>query len=111
MEATKKNLITAAFNSISYQTKDIVDCLEQTNISVNSLSVDGGMAENKTFVGHIASILNIPIQVPKNTEATAKGVAIRFFFVVSLVIPWKLALISESQYGAPKPVKAGIKGF
>ena len=39
------------------------------------MSVDGGMAENKTFVGHIASILNIPIQVPKNTEATAKGVA------------------------------------
>ena len=74
-DTTKKNLITAAFNSISYQTKDIVDCLEQTNISVSSLSVDGGMAANKTFVGHIASILNIPIQVPKNTEATAKGVA------------------------------------
>lgn len=33
------------------------------------------MAANKTFVSHIANILNIPIQVPKNTESTAKGVA------------------------------------
>ena len=33
------------------------------------------MATNKTFVSHIANILNIPIQVPKNTESTAKGVA------------------------------------
>ena len=33
------------------------------------------MASNKIFVSHIANILNIPIQVPKNTESTAKGVA------------------------------------
>ena len=33
------------------------------------------MASNKTFITHIANILNIPIQVPKNTESTAKGVA------------------------------------
>ena len=74
-DTSKKDLINAAFNSISYQTKDIVDCLEQTNIEVKSLSVDGGMAANKTFVSHVANILNIPIQVPKNTESTAKGVA------------------------------------
>jgi len=74
-DTTKKDLINAAFNSISYQTKDIVDCLEQADISVKSLSIDGGMAANKTFVSHIANILNIPIQVPKNTESTAKGVA------------------------------------
>ena len=30
---------------------------------------------NKTFMSHIASILNIPIHVAKNTESTAKGVA------------------------------------
>ena len=74
-DTSKKDLINAAFNSISYQTKDIVNCLEKTNIEVKSLSVDGGMASNKTFVSHIANILNIPIQVPKNTESTAKGVA------------------------------------
>ena len=33
------------------------------------------MAANKTFVSHVANIINIPIQVPKNTESTAKGVA------------------------------------
>tara|TARA_Y100001968_G_C19333476_1_gene705541 strand:- start:345 stop:1247 length:903 start_codon:yes stop_codon:yes gene_type:complete len=74
-DTSKEDLINAAFNSISYQTKDIVNCLKRTNIEVNSLSVDGGMASNKTFVTHIANILNIPIQVPKNTESTAKGVA------------------------------------
>ena len=39
------------------------------------MSVDVCMAANKTFVSHVANILNIPIQVPKNTESTAKGVA------------------------------------
>ena len=74
-DTTKKDLINAAFNSISFQTKDIVDCLKNVNIDITSLSVDGGMAANKTFISHIASILNIPIHVPKNTESTAKGVA------------------------------------
>ena len=74
-DTTKKDLINAAFNSISFQTKDIVDCLKNVNIDITSLSVDGGMAANKTFISHIANILNIPIHVPKNTESTAKGVA------------------------------------
>ena len=74
-DTTKKDLINAAFNSISFQTKDIVDCLKNVNIDITSLSVDGGMTANKTFISHIASILNIPIHVPKNTESTAKGVA------------------------------------
>jgi len=74
-DTTKKDFITAAFNSICYQTKDIVDCMEQANIKVKSLNVDGGMAANQTFLGHIASILNIPIYTPKNKESTAKGVA------------------------------------
>ena len=43
-DTTKKDLINAAFNSISFQTKDIVDCLKNINIDINSLSVDGGMA-------------------------------------------------------------------
>ena len=74
-DTTKKDLINAAFNSISFQTKDIVDCLKNINIDITSLSVDGGMAANKTFMSHIASILNIPIHVAKSTESTAKGVA------------------------------------
>ena len=74
-DTTKKDLINAAFNSISFQTKDIVDCLKNANIDITSLSVDGGMAANKTFISHIANILNMPIHVPKNTESTAKGVA------------------------------------
>ena len=74
-DTTKKDLINAAFNSISFQTKDIIDCLKNVNIDITSLSVDGGMVANKTFISHIASILNIPIHVPKNTESTAKGVA------------------------------------
>jgi glycerol kinase len=39
-------MITAAFKSICYQTKDIITILESNGILINSLLVDGGMTAN-----------------------------------------------------------------
>ena len=75
-DTTKTDLINAAFNSITYQTKDIVDCLSRSSIKIESLNVDGGMIANKTFVQQLANLLNIDISVPDNKESTARGVAI-----------------------------------
>ena len=75
-DTSRSDLINAAFNSVTYQTKDIIDCLLRSGIEIESLNVDGGMVANKTFVKQIANLLNIEVSVPENTESTARGVAI-----------------------------------
>ena len=69
-------MINAAFNSVTYQTKDIIDCLIRSGIKIESLNVDGGMVANKKFVKQIANLLNIEVSVPENSESTARGVAV-----------------------------------
>ena len=75
-DTKKADLINAAFNSITYQTKDIVDCLANADIDITSLNIDGGMIANKTFSQQISNLLNKEVSVPDNKEATARGVAV-----------------------------------
>ena len=69
-------MINAAFNSVTYQTKDIIQCLSKIQIELRSLNVDGGMVANKTFTQQLANLLNIDVLVPENSESTARGVAV-----------------------------------
>ena len=75
-DTSRSDLINAAFNSITYQTKDIIDCLVRSGIEVESLNVDGGMVANQTFVQQIANLLNSEVSIPENSESTARGVAV-----------------------------------
>ena len=75
-DTSKSDLINAAFNSVTYQTKDIIDCLLRSDIKIESLNIDGGMVANKKFVQQIANLLNIQVSVPENRESTARGVAV-----------------------------------
>jgi len=70
------DLITAAFKSICYQTKDITDLLMKNNIRINSLLVDGGMTANKTFCQLLSNTLQKNISKPENIESTALGACI-----------------------------------
>ena len=70
------DLITAAFKSICYQTRDITDLLMKNNIKINSLLVDGGMTANKTFCQLLSSVLQKNISKPENIESTALGACI-----------------------------------
>jgi glycerol kinase len=67
------DLITAAFKSICYQTRDITDLLMKNNIKINSLLVDGGMTANKTFCQLLSNTLQKNISKPENIESTALG--------------------------------------
>jgi glycerol kinase len=69
-------MITAAFKSICYQTKDITELLKQNNIAINSLFIDGGMAANKTFCQLLSDTLQENILRPHNIESTALGACI-----------------------------------
>ena len=74
-DSSKEDLINAAFKSISFQSKEILNCFEKSGIKINILNVDGGMVENKKFVQQLATLLNRSINVPNNKESTAFGVA------------------------------------
>ena len=75
-DTSRTDLINAAFNSVTYQTKDIIDCLIRSGIKIESLNVDGGMVANKKFIQQIANLLNIKVSIPENSESTARGVAV-----------------------------------
>ncbi|MDC2989324.1 glycerol kinase GlpK [Gammaproteobacteria bacterium] len=73
---SREDLITATFNSISYQTKDIVECLSKAGVNINSLNIDGGMVTNKIFCKQLSTLLDMELHIPSNKESTARGVAV-----------------------------------
>ena len=75
-DSDNSDLITAAFKSICYQTRDITDLLMKNNIKINSLLVDGGMTANKTFCQLLSNTLQENISKPENIESTALGACI-----------------------------------
>ncbi len=106
-DSDNTDLITAAFKSICYQTKDITDLLEKNNIKISSLFVDGGMTANKTFCQLLSNILQVNISMPKNIESTALGACIVSQIAEGLSID-DLKLQLERLY---KPDTASISFF
>ena len=75
-ENDKNDLVTAAFKSIVFQLKDIMIILKEDGYDISSLSIDGGMSNNRKFCQMISDILGLEILVPENVESTATGAAI-----------------------------------
>ena len=74
-DTSKKDIVTAAFNSLCFQTKEILNAMRNEGLEVKEMSIDGGMANNITFSQLLANITNTNISIPHNTEATALGAA------------------------------------
>ena len=72
-DTTKEDMTTACFQSIVFQTKEITSILENYNIDINKLLVDGGMVQNKTFCQLLSDTLQKEIIKPENVESTAVG--------------------------------------
>jgi len=66
-------MVTAAFQSITFQTKEITTILENYDIKINKLLVDGGMVQNNTFCQALSDTLGKDIIQPSNVESTAIG--------------------------------------
>jgi glycerol kinase len=69
-------MITAAFKSICYQTRDITELLQQNNIEISSLLIDGGMTANSAFCEMLSCVLQENILKPANIESTALGACV-----------------------------------
>tara|TARA_R110000737_G_scaffold8779_1_gene24429 strand:- start:253 stop:1740 length:1488 start_codon:yes stop_codon:yes gene_type:complete len=71
-----KEIVSAALASVGYQSKDLLNALEQDGIKTTQLRVDGGMVVNDWLLQFLADILDLVIERPKITETTALGAAL-----------------------------------
>ncbi len=72
----KNHIIKAALESIAFQTRDVLQAMEQdAGISIKSLNVDGGATANDYLMQFQADILDAEVDRPVITESTALGAA------------------------------------
>ena len=72
----RKEIVRATLESIAFQTKDVVNAIqEESGVNLTQLNVDGGATANNFLMQFQSDILNVDIHRPKITETTAMGVA------------------------------------
>ena len=75
--ANRYHIIRAALESIAYQTRDVLEAMQQdSNIELKELKVDGGAVKNNFLMQFQADILGVPVTRPEVTETTALGAAL-----------------------------------
>jgi glycerol kinase len=73
---TRAHLARAALESMCYQTRDVVEAMEQASgINLKEIRADGGAVRNNFLMQFQADILNVPVEVPLITETTSLGAA------------------------------------
>ncbi len=73
---TKEHFIRATLESLAYQTNDVLSAMEaDSEISLKSLRVDGGVVKNNFLMQFQSDILDVPVERPAINETTALGAA------------------------------------
>ena len=75
LDTTQQDIILASLEAIAFQSKDLVEAIRQDGAEINSIKIDGGMANNDFFGQILTDVLNVSVQRPKNIESTALGAA------------------------------------
>jgi glycerol kinase len=81
----KDHLIKATLESLAYQTKDILNAMqEDAGLKLASLKVDGGACANNILMQFQADILGTEVERPEVIESTAMGAA----YLAGIQIGW-----------------------
>jgi glycerol kinase len=81
----KDHLIKATLESLAYQTKDILNAMQDdAGLKLASLKVDGGACANNILMQFQADILGTEVERPEVIESTAMGAA----FLAGIQIGW-----------------------
>ncbi len=85
--ANRNHIVRATLESIAYQTRDVLEAMqEDSGITLKALKVDGGAVANNFLMQFQSDILGVPVERPKVTETTAMGAA----FLAGLAVGfWK----------------------
>ncbi|GHA87286.1 hypothetical protein GCM10009069_08260 [Algimonas arctica] len=81
----RKHVVRATVESVVYQTHDLFAAMANDGAHPKSLRVDGGMVANDWMVGHLADVLNLPVERPQILETTAMGAAYLAMIGVGMV--------------------------
>jgi len=95
-DTTHEHIITAAIQSVAFQTRDLLEAMSKDGQSPEFLRVDGGMAVNNWFLQFLADTLDRPVVRSSNNETTALGAA----YLAGLHSGAYASLESISQYWA-----------
>ena len=73
---TQAHVTRAVLESMCYQTRDVVEAMEEdSGIALKELRCDGGASVNNFLMQFQADLLGVPVEVPRITETTALGAA------------------------------------
>jgi len=73
---SKEHFIRATLESLAYQTKDVLDAMEQdAGTPIEVLRVDGGAVSNELLMQFQSDILQLKVELAKLNESTALGAA------------------------------------
>lgn len=74
--ANRNHIIRAALEAIAYQSRDMLDAMQQeAGVNLTELKVDGGAVANEVLMQFQADISHIDVIRPKILETTALGAA------------------------------------
>jgi glycerol kinase len=73
---TNAHLARATLEAICYQTRDVVEAMQQdSGVALDVLRVDGGVTANQLCMQMQADVLGVPVSKPVVAETTALGAA------------------------------------
>lgn len=73
---SKEHFVRATLESIAYQTKDVIQAMEEdSGIPLRTLRVDGGAVNNRFLMQFQSDMLGVPVERPVVYETTALGAA------------------------------------
>lgn len=74
--ANRAHFVRAALEAIAYQTRDVLEAMQDdSGIELMTLKVDGGAVQNNFLMQFQADILGVKVEKPINSESTAFGAA------------------------------------
>ncbi len=74
--SNRNHIIRAALESIAFQTRDVLEAMqEDSGIDLQELRVDGGAVANNFLMQFQSDILGVPVHRPEIIETTALGAA------------------------------------
>ncbi len=73
-DSGKAHLVRAALEAMAYQTREVLDAMQQeAHLSLEALRVDGGVTRSNFLMQFLADMLNVPVVRADDPELTAKG--------------------------------------
>ena len=104
----REHLIRATLEAIAFQSKDVIQLMqEESKCKLSRLRVDGGASANQFLMQFQADILNTYIDKPTTNETTAlgacylAGLAIGYFTLDQIKTQWGVEMVFKPQMSEP----------